>query len=386
MKKLNSNHRAPKLILTIVFCGVYVLSFSSLKIFAEQGDSTNTKKDDKIIEKVNLILNGFTIGTDTRIFPYASLEDWFDPYGGLKLGHRSFWNSVDRVLHHFKFETLHDYSWKLRYLANSLSTENTKFSFLFKVKFDRDAYFYGIGNSTSKSERSSTTYSSVFFGGEIRKNVSNIVVLRWSPGFWTFKSGLSDGGEFERASDANYVTSRFTISDITAIDYWKASMDNQWSAYAEIGLPGNSSVSSYARFNLQSMTRLPLLQNSKFGIVTRLEFLIASNRDLVPYFAMPEVGSRTGLRGFSKERFRNFALTVINFEYSYPVSSYFEGFLLSDLATTASDPTDLLSKKIHQTFGFGLRFLNSTHQLSIGAAAGREGWKLFSAFAIGSPW
>ena len=86
------------------------------------------------------------------------------------------------LFHHIKFESFHDFSWKFRYLANSISTKNTTFSFLFKIKLDRDPFFYGIGNSTSKSTRASATYSSVFFGSEIKQNISDGIVVRWSPG------------------------------------------------------------------------------------------------------------------------------------------------------------------------------------------------------------
>src|SRR3990172_9119253 len=97
-----------------------------------------------LIERARPIFNGFNVGHDTKIYPYAGLEEWFDPYVALKLGHPAFWHKQDQMLHHFKVESHRDFSWKFRYVANSISFENTTFSFLFKIKLDRDAYFYGI--------------------------------------------------------------------------------------------------------------------------------------------------------------------------------------------------------------------------------------------------
>ncbi|MFQ5651233.1 MAG: hypothetical protein ACE5IY_14945 [bacterium] len=356
------------------------------EIFAQETGVKAENKRDKFIENFKFVLNGFTIGPHTRVFPYAGIEDWFDPYGGVKMGHRSFWNSEDKMYHHFKFESYRDYSWKFRYLANSLSSENTKFSFLFKIKLDRDPFFYGIGNATSKSKRVEATYKSVFVGGEIRQSISAATVFRWSPGFWKFSSGLVAGGEFERASDSRYVSSRFSLSDRKSTDYWVASLDNQWSSYVEIALPLSSSAASYARFNVQTRTQFPLFEATKLSIGTRFEYLISSDRDRVPYFAIPEAGSRTGLRGFSKERFRNFALGVYNIELAFPLSVDLDGFLLTDLAQTASNPTRLAGKKIHANLGFGFRLHNTNHPFSVGLAASHDGWKLFSSIALGSPW
>lgn len=382
---MNSKTIASQFLLKNLVCCVYILLFSNLKIFAQEAEVKPSKKDNKFINKFALVLNGFTMGTGTRVFPYASLSDWFDPYAGLKLGHPAFLNSVDKMYHHFKFAGFRDYSWKYRYLANSLSSENTKFSFLFKRKTDLDPFFYGIGNSTSKSERIAAKYASIFFGVEIKRNISDGLVLRWSPGFWKFRSGLVGGGEFEKASDAQYLSSRFTFSDRQSIDYWKATLE-QWSAFVEIAVPINTSVSTYARFNLKTVTLFPLFKNTKLGVGSRFEWLVSPNRELVPYFAISEAGSKSGLRGFSRERFRNYTLAVLNFEFSFPLSNNFDGFLLSDIAQTALNPTKLPGKKIHAAFGFGFRIGNFSYPLEFGVATSAEGWKLFSSIAVGSPW
>ncbi len=382
---MNSNNIAIKFILkTLIFC-VYILLLSNLQAFPRETEVKPSPKTNKYIDKFAIVLNGFSLGTGTRIFPYASLSDWFDPYGGLKLGHPSFLNSVDKMYHHVKFEGIRDYSWKFRYLANSLSSENTKFSFLFKRKTDLDPFFYGIGNSTSKSQRISVKYASFFFGAEIKRNISDHLVLRWSPGFWKFRSGLVEGGEFEKASNAQYLSSRFTLSDPKSTDYWKATLE-QWSAFVEIAFPINTSAATYARFNLQTLTQFPLFKKIKLGLGSRVEWLVSPNRELVPYFAILEVGSKSGLRGFSKERFRNYALTVLNIELSSPLMNHFDGFLFSDIAQTALNPTKLPGKKVHADFGFGFRISNFKHPLEFGLATSTEGLKLFATIAIGSPW
>ena len=96
----------------------------------------NQDKDKNITDKVKRVFNGFSFGAHERLLPYLSLEDWFDPYVGLKLKHCVLGSANARMAHHVKFETVRDFSWKLRYDLNSLS-QRTKLSFLFKIRFHR---------------------------------------------------------------------------------------------------------------------------------------------------------------------------------------------------------------------------------------------------------
>lgn len=379
---LNSSLLRKKQIMGILMCCLYLASFGATRGVAKKTDEKGSKKQQNMVDRLESIFDGFAFGAHERIFPYASLEDWFDPYGGLKLEHRICWNSADRMIHHVKFETYRDYSWKIRYLAHSFSTEATKFSFLFKIKFDQDAFFYGIGNSTSKRDRLPATYASVFFGTEVSKKVASKWVFRWSPGYWHVRSGLVMGGEFEKPASAKFITSRFAFGEIKPVNYRSISIENRWSSYVEIGIPVNSTVSSYARINFQTSSRIPVYRKSKLGFETRIEFLLSTDRDLTPYFVTPEVGSRNGLRGFSKERFRNFALAGIRFEYSIPLSRYFESFVLMDAAQTASNLNNLPGKSIHKNYGLGLRVVSLRHPLSLGMARSSEGWKMFSNINI----
>ncbi len=367
-----------------MFAICLVLHCTMAPVFAQEQSGSETSEQ-SMVTKLKLLLRGLAIGNDARILPYASLEDWFDPYGGLKLGHDSIFNSEDKMLHHFKFETVRDFSWKYRYLANSISSPGTKFSFLFKLKFDRDAFFYGIGNNSVKKDREPATYSSVFLGVEMQELFDKFV-YRWSPGVWQFNSGLAAGGEFEQASSVRYLSSRFTLASRNAMDYWNASWDNFWTTYVEFGLPTRTSTAIYARLNFQTVTRFPVFQRTKLGVGTRLEFLLSPNKDNVPYFAMPEVGSRSGLRGFSKERFRDYAVFALNLEYSYILSRDVESFLLLDMAKTSSNLNFLPLKNIHANFGVGLRYKNDNKPISVGVTQGNEGWKLFSTIATGLPW
>ena len=244
------------------------------------------------------------------------------------------------------------------------------------LRLDRDTFFYGIGNSTRKSDRAPATYSSVFLGSEFRRNINDSVVFRLSPGYWNFQSGLVEGGEFEHANQAQYISSRFAWSDRKSLEFLKPVLDNQWSTYVEVGLPVDSSVASYARLNFQSTTQFPLFKKSRFRISNRFEFLVSSDRDSVPYFVLPEIGSGNGLRGFSKERFRNFALVALNFEYTWPFSDKLDGFLLFDMARTARNPNDLPDEESHYDLGIGVRLRNINHPISLGIVGSRERFKV----------
>lgn len=365
-------------------CTAFVI-FGACSLVTAQEKEGPTLKSDANSGKIpgQFLLRGLTVGADTKIYPYVTMGELFDFYGGVIVNQPALWNESDRMVHGLKFENARDFSWKFRYLANSLSSENTRLSFLFKTKQTRDSYFYGVGGTQSKSDRQLSTYSSIFFGIEVQQNLSTATAFRWSPGFWSFRSGLRAGGEFERGSDARYLTSRFALLDRSLMDYRSAGFDHQWAAYLEVGLPVNTAAASYARLSAESFTRLPVYKRSKLGIGGRIETLFSDSHGRVPYNALPEVGSRSGLRAFSKERFRDFSLAVLNLEYSVQVSKHFETFLLADIASTASDPHKLTSGEVHQDFGVGLRLLDNKFPVSAGMAAGDEGWKLFTTISVG---
>lgn len=375
----------PRLFTQFCFACLCTLSVASLSHAAPPGGKTGkkTKNNEK---KVRLTMKGLMIGEETRILPYGSVDGEYHPYIGLKLEHAAFGLQQDRMFHHFKIENRRDYSWKFRYLANSISSETVKYSFLFKIKSDRDTYYYGVGLGTDKAARTFASYESVFWGGEIEKAVSENAVLRMSSGFWSFQSGLVDGLEFERAADARYFSSRFALSDSKLINYWKPAIDNYWSAYVETGLPINTTVASYVRFNVESMTRFPVYKKTRLGIATRLEFLLTPNREMLPYFALPEIGSESGLRGYSRERFRDFAILAVSLEYSFPITKRIDGFLLTDLAQTAARPSKLFHEDFYQSFGMGLRLKKGDNPISVGIATCSEGLKLFSSVALGKAW
>jgi hypothetical protein len=97
---------------------------------------------------------------------------------------------------------------------------------------------------------------------------------------------------------------------------------------------------------------------------------------------MPELGSRSGLRGFSKGRFRNFALHGWSLEYSLGFGNSFESFIFLDVAQTDSNLKDLFGAKIHSDTGIGARVLSLAHPLSFGVANSIDGWKLFSNVSL----
>jgi hypothetical protein len=363
--------------LSLSLCFLTVLSFRAYP----KEHAKNSPKSNNRLARLTEMLEGIPIGAHSRLFPYASLEDWFDPYGGMKLEHPAPWSRSDRIVQLFRFETFRDYSWKFRYLAPSLSGNSVLVGFLFKLKYDRDAFFYGVGNDTDKIDRAEATYGSVLVGTEFKSVLWEKLVLSWSPGFWSFQSGLKAGGEFEEPANAQFVTSRLALRDVTKLDYGSRQVARQLSAYVEIGVPLNEAPAFYARLNLQSHTRIPLVGRFKFGLGTRVEYLLSTDRKNVPYFALSEVGSRSGLRGYSKERFHNFSLAVTNLELTHPLSGQFEVVLLSDLATTGTNPARLIGNKLHRSFGAALRFISKNSPISAGIAKGLEGWKAFSTIS-----
>ncbi len=373
---------ASKFIVSLVAGALFLACFSYQALNAQDEAAGAEEAPGGIDAIANRVAQGISIG-DARAYPYPVVAELSDIYGAIIVTQPAFWNAQDRMVYAVKVENLKEHAFKLKYVANSLSSERTRLAFLVKTKSTDDLYYYGLGSSISKSNRQASTYNSLFFGTEVTRLISSNLALAWSPGVWLFRSGLDEGGEFEQAANARYITSRFTLGSIRPLDYQAEAVTQRWSTYLEIGMPFNTTASTYARLNLQSATRIPVYKRTSFSISTRVETLLSGNRALIPYYAMPEAGSRSGMRAFSKERFRHFAIGVINLEYAVAVSQQFEAFVLSDLARTASNVLDLARSETHQDFGLGLRLTRGFAPVAAGFAAGNEGWKLFADISIG---
>jgi len=367
---------------------LYSLLFGTISgrgCLAQDGSGSSSKPKATYARTIQNILQGFSVGK-ARILPYASIHEWFDPFVGVKVEHPAPWQARDRFFHHVQVEWLDDFSWKFRYAANSLSSEQLRVGLFFRTELDRDAYYYGIGNASVKSQRTRATYASLRASVNISKPLNDWIVVQWSPGFWAFKSGLRDGSEFELPSASSYVTSTLTFSDKDAIDYMAASPDNRWSFLIQLALPISENTSRYLKTHFETLSRFPVFRATRLALRTKWESLFAAERVMTPYFALPEIGSRNGLRGFSKERFRNFHVLNVNVELCIQIAREFEGFLLSDFAQTSSSLSALPRHHIHKNIGAGLRFLNNNKPIAVGLGYGEEGWLAFSTVQTRTPW
>jgi hypothetical protein len=153
----------------------------------------------------------------------------------------------------------------------------------------------------------------------------------------------------------------------------------------EVAVPLQSAAAAFVRLSLAGVTRIPVYRTSKFSVESSFEYLISRDRGMIPYFLLPSMGCKNGLRGFARERFRDFAVAGVSLEYTLPVVRQFEAFLLADFAGTAADPVALRSAGIHRNAGVGLRLLTNDFPLSVGVASGSEGWKAFSSVTLDFP-
>ena len=89
----------------VFFLFLLVAAFYSSALAREK----NQDKGKNITDKVKRVFNGFSFGAHERLLPYLSLEDWFDPYVGLKLKHCVLGSANVSMAHHVKFETVRDF-------------------------------------------------------------------------------------------------------------------------------------------------------------------------------------------------------------------------------------------------------------------------------------
>lgn len=360
--------------------GVFLL-LSSRAVFTQAQQEDEDSKFDAVVKRA---IDGLNVGERTSVYPFITLENGFEAYGHVILIHHPVWNPQDKIVSHLKHEPGSDLYVKLKYLTNWFSDSRTKIGFSFRFINSDDKYFYKVGNRTLKSERQELLLHSLEMNMDLTQAISNNINFVWSPGYWTFTTELDEAPfSIEPASRGQYVMSGFALTDRDGLDYTTENFQSSSSVSVEFGLSLQESASSFTRFKLKTSNRIPLFMKTKLGLGARIEYLHAANRDRIPYFALPEVGSRNGLRSYSKERFRNFAVAGVNLEYTLPPYHSLETFLLTDLFTTADELSGLNGSQLHQDFGIGVRWLHKEHPVSAGVAIGEEGWRLFSKISIG---
>ena len=145
-------------------------------------------------------------------------------------------------------------------------------------------------------------------------------------------------------------------------------------------------IYSFEVLTAEAIQHLPILrQNWVLSFRGRMETVVDDN-DIVPFFALPQLGSGRTLRGYETGRFRDRHSILTSAEFRWIVNRLaMDMALFYDAGKVTNRREDLDLDGLKSDWGIGMRFHGPTSTvLRIEAARGDQGWR--AVFATGAAW
>lgn len=113
---------------------------------------------------------------------------------------------------------------------------------------------------------------------------------------------------------------------------------------------------SFERLNADARHYVPLLRGSHvLALHARVSSSQAGAGQQVPFYLEETLGGAYSLRGFSRHRFRDRQLLLLQAEYRWDLNAFASGALFIDAGKVAARARDLDLHDLSRNYGFGLR-------------------------------
>jgi AAA family ATP:ADP antiporter len=244
--------------------------------------------------------------------------------------------------------------------------------------------FFGVGNSSSRDDRTSFLYRSTTVGASAEFKVSRHVGIGTSfDAIRMETSGVASAATPAAALTPSYRrTTAFAAFDSrTSPLYTRRGglYKVEWSDYSQIG----AGTHSFRRVDAEVQQFVPLLRENWVlafrGLASTTD--TAAGHD-VPYALMPELGGSHTLRGFSSWRFRDNHRMLLTGEYRWTAGSLVDMAVFVDAGKVAARRADLNFHDLKVSHGFGLRLHTpNTTFTRIEIARSSEGTSLIFSFS-----
>ena len=238
-----------------------------------------------------------------------------------------------------------------------------------------DVAFYGVGNDSSKSDRTGFLYRTTTIGVSTRVQAAPLAAI----------GGGLDSIAIETTPDANpnYRRSRLfaEIDSRTAPRYTRSGglYRVDWSDYHQT----NAGSSSFRRVDAEVDQFLPLLrENWVIALRALVSSTDATAGNDVPYFLMPSLGGSHTLRSYSTWRFRDRNRMLLTAEYRWTAGPFVDMALFVDAGKVAARFKDLDLQGLNKSYGIGMSFHTPIMTaFRVELARGGEGTRLGLSFS-----
>jgi hypothetical protein len=260
--------------------------------------------------------------------------------------------------------------------APPVAGQRLRLAFSGEVIDAKQVGFYGIGNDTVETSRTTYRYQPRTAGARLAITPMRIVELGGSVAYIDVSLGDSGPGP-------NYVFSQVHA----AVDWRDAPGYSRrggyyrvdWSAYDQQDAAGLS----FKQFQADLRQLMPILR-ANWVIALRATAALTYTRgdNDVPFYLLPHLGGGSDLRGYRSRRFRDRNRLLLGAEYRWTPSHFVDMAVFHDMGKVAATSAGLNLSDLHHATGIGIRFHTpSATFLRIEAARGTEGLHLVFSFS-----
>lgn len=107
------------------------------------------------------------------------------------------------------------------------------------------------------------------------------------------------------------------------------------------------------------------------------EGVVSDDPERIPYTELVRLGGKTGMRGYSRDRFTDRTGMLLTAEYHYPVTTRMHGSLFVDWGTVAARADELRLADIEPSVGLGVAYVIGDNGFTAHVARGEEGFQFF---------
>jgi Omp85 superfamily domain len=356
-------------------------------IEVEEGDKAKTlhpyvpNRAEEILGRVETILQG-----GVRWHPY-----FISAYAGggftLGVGHTNYvggYNYID-VRGSYTFSNYKRV--EAEFVAPRLFKRRASLSILGGWREATQVGFYGVGNDTSKDDRTNYLFNQPYASGlfTIFPNRGALMLqggVEWSQ--WSQEPGKGSFPSVETVytpatlpglgAEIPYLHTQGTIG----LDWRTSPGYSRRGAYLGATLHDYNDRDNAFGFQMleyDAIGHLPILRETwVISAHARVQTAEEKNNQQIPFFMLPALGGGSSLRGFASWRFRDRNSLLLQAEWRIMVNRYIDMAFFYDAGKVAGRTADLDLDDLNSDFGFGLRFHGPlATPLRVELAKSREG-------------
>jgi outer membrane protein assembly factor BamA len=231
-----------------------------------------------------------------------------------------------------------------------------------------DVDYYGVGNASSKADRSRFGYKPKGGGAALDLDVSRHLSIGGGVSYFDIetsggKTGASIGDQFSLVDTPGLERAQFTylVSTARAEFDWRRPLGYsgrgglyraQFDDYRE----RDNGAYTFRAVEVEARQLIPIMRANWVVALRALATVTdVDDTSAVPYFMLPSLGGGATLRGYSNFRFRDNHRLLMNAELRWTPARFLDMAVFYDTGKVSSERRDLDFTDLRSSYGIGMR-------------------------------